>query len=164
MHIERELGPLLDRILSLVDEVFHVDTCAVLLREPNGELKIQRARGYAATVVDTFRGQPGQGITGWVAEHGTSLFVPDVWSDPRYIGGVPGAVCEIAVPLKQNGDVIGVLDAELRRREFFDEARLELFSAFAAHAATAIQTARILERTERRATDLALLNRCGGEL
>jgi HD-GYP domain-containing protein (c-di-GMP phosphodiesterase class II) len=164
MHTERELGPLLDRILCLLDEVFHVDTCAVLLKEPSGDLRIQRARGYADTVVENFRGQPGQGITGWVQEHGEPLFVPDVWSDPRYIGGVPGAVCEIAVPLKLNGDVIGVLDAELRRREFFDEARLELFSAFAAHAATAIQTARILARTERRATDLALLNRCGGEL
>jgi GAF domain-containing protein len=164
MHTERELGPLLDRILSLVDEVFRVDTCAVLLSEPDGQLRIHRARGYADTVVEQFRGQPGRGITGWVAQEGEALFVPDVWSDPRYIGGVPGAVCEIAAPLKLDGHIIGVLDAELRRREYFDEARLELFAAFAAHAATAIQNARILEQLQRRASDLALLNRCGNEL
>ncbi|HEY3358994.1 MAG TPA: GAF domain-containing protein [Polyangia bacterium] len=164
MHTERELGPLLDRILSLVDEVFHVDTCAVLLIEPDGALRIARARGYDDEVVRTFRGAAGQGITGWVAEHGEALSVADVWSDPRYIGGVPGAVSEIAVPLKLDGTIIGVLDAELKRRDEFDAARLELFAAFAAHAATAIHNARLLERMGRRADGLALLVRCGREL
>jgi len=164
LHTERSLAPLLDRILALVDEVFHVDTCAVLLKEPNGELRIWRARGYADAVVESFRGKAGEGITGWVLEHGKPLFVPDVWADPRYVGGVPGAVCEVAAPLKIDGEVIGVLDAELRRREVFDEARLELFAAFAANAATAIQTARMVERLEQRVRDLALLNRCGHDL
>jgi HD-GYP domain-containing protein (c-di-GMP phosphodiesterase class II) len=164
MHTERELGPLLARILSLVDQVFHVDTCALLLRAPDGILRIACARGYVEEVVRSFRGAPGQGITGWVADHGEALYVADVWADPRYIGGVPGAVSEIAAPLRLNGTVIGVLDAELKRAGAFDEAHVELFSAFAAHAATAIHNARLLERLERRAADLTLLTRCGREL
>jgi len=103
-------------------------------------------------------------VTGWVADHGEALYVADVWADPRYIGGVPGAVSEIAAPLRLNGTVIGVLDAELKRAGAFDEAHVELFSAFAAHAATAIHNARLLERLERRAADLTLLTRCGREL
>jgi HD-GYP domain-containing protein (c-di-GMP phosphodiesterase class II) len=164
MHMERDLDRLLDRILGLVDDVFRVDTCAVLLQDEDGVMRIARARGYPEEFVQDYRGAPGCGITGWVAEHGEALFVPDVQTDPRYVSAVSGAVAEIAAPLRLNGHIIGVLDAALRRRDAFDATDLELFSAFAVNAATAIHNARLLDQLERRAADLALLTRCGREL
>ena len=50
----RELGPLLDTILRLVEELFQLDTCAILLlNEESGALKIERARGYDPEVIET---------------------------------------------------------------------------------------------------------------
>ncbi len=167
-----ELDTLLDKILVLIAEVFSLDTCAVLLHEEGtGDLVIRRARGYDPDVVASFRGKLGQGITGWVAETGRPLLVPDVAGDPRYIGGVKGAVSEMAAPLVIDNRTIGVLDAESRRRDAFVSADLDLFAAFAANAATAVHNARMHEELARRAAQLEqrgkrmmLLNRVGQSL
>ena len=120
----QEVGELLDTILRLVEEVFHLDTCAVLLLDKaTGALRIERARGYDPHVLETFEGAVGRGITGRAVRDGKLTFVPDVQADPDYVGGVTGAVSEIAVPLRLNGTIIGVLDAEVRQRTYLQERR-----------------------------------------
>lgn len=136
-----------DRIVTLVSEVFELDTCAILLLENDTEeLTIARAKGYDPDVVKDFRGRRGVGLTGYVVEHAKAVFVPDVTSDPRYIGGVTGAVSELAAPMFLRGEVIGVLDAEQKQKGHFSEADLALFSIFANHAATAVYNARLREK------------------
>ena len=91
----QEVGELLDTILRLVEEVFHLDTCAVLLLDKaTGALRIERARGYDPHVLETFEGAVGRGITGRAVRDGKLTFVPDVQADPDYVGGVTGAVSE----------------------------------------------------------------------
>jgi response regulator RpfG family c-di-GMP phosphodiesterase len=142
----QDLGPLLDTILVLVEEVFHVDTCAVLLvDERSRELRIRRARGYDPCVIDSFRAELGRGITGGVAESGQPIYVADVRTHPRYVSGVSGAVSEMAAPMRLNGQVIGVLDAEVRSEGAFTDADLDIFAAFANHAAVAVHNARLHE-------------------
>ena len=58
---------LLDRILSLLQDVFALDTCAVLLYEPDDQvLTIRAAKGYRADVVSNFKAAKGEGVTGHV--------------------------------------------------------------------------------------------------
>ncbi|MBI5535027.1 MAG: GAF domain-containing protein [Deltaproteobacteria bacterium] len=150
-----ELGSLLDTILALVDDVFHLDTCAVLLiDEPTGELRVQRARGYDPGVIEAYRGRLGQGVTGRVAREGKPVFVADVRSDPDYVGGVTGAVSEMAAPMQLDGSVIGVLDAELKARADVSEQDMELFATFANHAAVAVQNAKLHESLSHRSAEL----------
>ena len=54
------------------------------------------------------------GITGWVARTGSPLLVPDVRVDSRYLSyaKLPDTQSELAVPLKTQGEIIGVLDIE----------------------------------------------------
>lgn len=140
---------LLDRILEAVEEIFGLDTSAVLLfDEEKDVLRIARSRGYDDDIVATFRARRGEGITGLVAETGEATLVPDVTKDPRYQGGAKDSRVEIAAPLRAGGQVIGVLDAESRRLGAFNETDVELFSAFAAHAALAVHTARTRETLE----------------
>jgi GAF domain-containing protein len=139
-----DLPTLLDTILRLVEEVFQLDTCAVLLiDQKTGELRIVRARGYESQVVETFRGKVGEGITGRAITERRAIHVADVRHDPSYVEGVSGAVAEIAAPMRSNGDVIGVLDAETRQTTPFSEHDLQIFAAFADHAAVAVQSARL---------------------
>ncbi|MFH2010673.1 MAG: GAF domain-containing protein [bacterium] len=146
---------LLDRILDLTTEVFGFDACAILLLEPDsGELIIRRARGYDAAVVEAFRGHPGEGVTGRAFAERKPVLVHDVASDQSYIPGVSGAISEIAVPLSLNGEVIGVLDAESQQRLTFSDEDRELICAFASHAATAVNNARLHGELAARSADL----------
>jgi GAF domain-containing protein len=151
----RELAPLLDTILSLVEDVFDIDTCAVLLiDEEGGHLRVERARGYDPGVTSSFRCKLGEGITGQVAREGKPVFVQDVQKRTDYVGGVRGAVCEIAAPMRIDDVVIGVLDAESRKRVELDATDLEVFAAFADHAAVAVQNARLHDSLARRTAQL----------
>ncbi|MBI5527496.1 MAG: GAF domain-containing protein [Deltaproteobacteria bacterium] len=163
---------LLERILALVEEVFRLDNCAILLFDPaTGTLRIRKSRGYPDDVVRGFAGRPGAGISGWVFKEGQPVLVSDVRKDPRYIPGVTGGVSEMAVPLKLDGGVIGVLDAESRDANAFNETDLELFAVFGAQAATAIHNARLYDQLilrkaelEQNVGELALLGGVGRAL
>ncbi|MFW5739638.1 MAG: GAF domain-containing protein, partial [Myxococcota bacterium] len=150
-----DLGELLDTILALVEDVFDIDTCAVLLRDDaRACFRIERSRGYDPDIVAAFDAPLGKGITGQVALDGTPAFVADVRSRPDYVGGVRGAVSEIAAPMRIDGEIIGVLDAESREPILFDEADLDVFAAFADHAAVAVQNARLHAKLARRTDQL----------
>ena len=85
-----------------------------------------------------------EGITGWVAQRGEPLLVPDVSADPRYYA-LPQASevrSEIAVPLKAQDAVVGVLHAQSDRPGAFDETDLDILQSLAHQAAIAIQNAR----------------------
>lgn len=151
----QDLGKLLDTILSLVEDVFDIDTCAVLLRdESNACLRIERSRGYDPEVVAAFDAPLGEGVTGQVALDGRPTFVADVRTRPDYVGGVRGAVSEIAAPMRIDGEIIGVLDAETRKPIAFSDSDLDVFAAFADHAAVAVQNARLHEKLARRTSQL----------
>ena len=146
---------LLDHILELTTQVFGFDACAVLLIEPEAEaLVIHRARGYDSEVVRTFRGKPGEGVTGRAFAERMPVLVNDVTVDAGYVAGVRGAVSEVAVPLRLNSDVIGVLDAESQQRLELGEDDLDLICAFASHAATAVNNARLHQQLADRSADL----------
>jgi PAS domain S-box-containing protein len=86
-----------------------------------------------------------QGITGWVARSGEPLLVPDVSQEPRYYAS-PWALdvaSELAVPLKIQDRVIGVLHAQSTDLDAFDESDLALLESLAHQAATAIENARL---------------------
>jgi len=150
-----DLDQLLDRILSLVEEVFDLHSCAVLLHDEERQaLTIRAARGYRPEVVNTFRALPGQGVTGRVFQQGQALLVDDVTTWPGYVEGVAGARSEMAAPLRIGDSVIGVLDAESPRPSAFEEADLDLFRIFANQAATALRNARLLGQLEQRSREL----------
>ncbi len=163
---------LLDTILSLVEDVFSLDTCAILLFDPErNALTIQAARGYRPEVVEHFRAEPGQGITGHVFATGDPIIVSDVSEWNGYVEGVAGARSEMAAPLRLDDEVIGVLDAESRHPGAFHQIDLELFRIFANQAATAINNARLVDRLEQRSrqlektvNELALLDRLGKQM
>ncbi len=163
---------LLDTILSLVEDVFNLDTCAILLFDPaEGALRIEAARGYRPDVVANFRALPGQGVTGQVFASGDPVIIDDVSRRAGYVEGVIGARSEMAAPLRLDSEVIGVVDAESRKPGAFQESDLDLFRIFANQAATAIRNARLVRKLERRSAqlektvnELALLGRLGRQV
>jgi CheY-like chemotaxis protein len=79
----------------------------------------------------------GNGLSGVVAVTGQAVVCGDVSTEPRYIGGLPGARSTITVPLRLHDRVVGVLNAEsAETRRFDDEDRLcaELLGRYVALA------------------------------
>ena len=107
----------------------------------------------------------GKGIAGWVAEHGEGLLIPDAYADDRFYKDADRQTgfrtrSILCVPLKRDGDVIGVLQIlNPKDKAAFDSQDLDGFTAYATLTATAIEKLRALERTraqERVARDLAI--------
>jgi signal transduction histidine kinase len=95
-----------------------------------------------------------EGITGWVAQSGEPLLVPDVSQEPRY-HSLPEASeirSELAVPLEAKEAVIGVLHVQSERPNAFDESDLVILQSLADQAAMVIENAQLYEQAQQVAT------------
>jgi signal transduction histidine kinase/DNA-binding response OmpR family regulator len=98
-----------------------------------------------------------EGITGWVAQSGEPLLVPDVSQEPRYYS-LPEASemrSELAVPLKSQERVIGVLHVQSDYLDAFDESDLGVLQSLAHQAAIAIENARLYDQAQREIAERA---------
>lgn len=73
----------------------------------------------------------GQGIVGGVAVSSKAEIIADVTKDQRYILDDMQRMSELAVPLTLNGNVIGVIDSEHSKPDFFTAFHLNLFELIA---------------------------------
>ncbi|HET7028082.1 MAG TPA: diguanylate cyclase [Candidatus Limnocylindrales bacterium] len=109
----------------------------------------------------------GVGFTGWVAEHGEPLLVNDANRDPRG-STIPGTdeVDEsmLCVPMRFDARTIGVITlSKLGLDQFSDDDR-RLLMILADQAATAIETVRLLARSDALAGELRRLLDMGSDL
>lgn len=63
----------------------------------------------------------GNGISGLVAATGRSIVCSDTTTDPRYVGGLPGARSSLTVPLLLHDRTVGVLNVESGAPAAFDD-------------------------------------------
>jgi sigma-B regulation protein RsbU (phosphoserine phosphatase) len=91
----------------------------------------------------------GQGIVGAAADLRQTVVVPDVTKDPRYVLVNPETRSEMTIPLIYRGRVIGVVDLESPRLNYFSEDHARVFSTLAPQIAIAIENARLYERVAR---------------
>ena len=103
-----------------------------------------------------------EGITGWVAQSGKPLLVPDVSQEPRYVlmrGSETRS--ELTVPVKAKGEVIGVLDVQSDQLDAFDESDLLVLQSLAHQAAIVIENARLFKAEQRRAEEFRVISEVG---
>lgn len=106
----------------------------------------------------------GHGITGWCVLNRRSLLVPDVKFEPRYIAVRPSARCEMAAPIQDDDQVIGVIDLESDRVGGFTHGDLALLELFAAEAARVMQRLWQLGHLKTKARQLESLITAGQSL
>jgi PAS domain S-box-containing protein len=147
-----DLESVLHALMTQVREYFQVEAISVaLLEEETGTLVFRVAVGVAADEVVGLRMSSGQGIAGWVAESGNPLLVPDVSKDERFYGGVDEQTdfntrTILAVPIKVEARIIGVIEAINPTVGSFDQNDQRLLLDVADLAAMAIHNAELYER------------------
>jgi PAS domain S-box-containing protein len=167
-RVSRALSVILDQdqllltILREVRSVFDVAATSLWLIDPvTGETVCQEATGDHRETVRGWRLAPGEGIAGWVVDHGESLIVPDTRIDSRHFSGVDdqiglGVRTILSVPLRARQDVIGVIQVVDTNVDRFSPSDLTLMEPLAATAAIAIENARLFAKEEQRAAELAV--------
>jgi diguanylate cyclase (GGDEF)-like protein len=109
----------------------------------------------------------GVGFTGWAAEHGQALLIPDASADPRG-STIPGKdhVDEsmLVVPMRYDERVTGAIALSKLGLRQFDEGDLRLLTILADRAAAAVESARHLARSQGLARELRRLLDMGSDL
>jgi PAS domain S-box-containing protein len=137
----------------------YTNVALLLVDEKTDELYVKAACGYPQ-VVQGLRLKIGQeGITGWVAAYREPLLIPDVRQDPRYVMGAEEILSELAVPVVLGEELLGVLDVESDKVAAFGEDDLKTLITLAGQIAVAIRNAQLFEAVQKRAAQLAVVNR-----
>lgn len=123
------------------------EDCVVYLVDETRGVLIQRAAHGPKNPRDREIASPidipiGRGIVGSVARSGTAEIIPDTRIDPRYIVDDAFRLSEIAVPIVADGRVLGVIDAEHSRADFFTPEHLVILRSIAAVCAGKLVRAR----------------------
>lgn len=126
-----------------------------------------RVGAYDQVDFDLLRCRLGEGFTGWVALHGEPLIVNDANGDPRgqtIVGTDDVDESMLVVPMRYDGVTVGVITLSKLGLDGFDEDDLRVLTILADQAATAVETARLLTRSEELARELRRLLDMSGEL
>lgn len=139
------------------------EDCVVYLRI--GDVFVQKAafgpkNPRQLEIINPLEIKMGQGIVGWVGQTGHAEIIPDTSLDERYLVDDQARLSEICVPIKHENRVIGIIDAEHRRRHFFTEDHLKTLQTIAALCANKIVKAQAeIEIREKEQRLLALNQR-----
>ena len=137
-----DVQPVLDAIVESAARVCGIDD--VLLRLHEGDAMVSRAH-FGPRPIDRPEISMDEPQYHWIREHGT-LHIPDV--RPRrmisrqwYLGWRTW----LAVPLRQQGELIGTLNARRTEVRPFTPAQIKLLETFADQAVIAIENVRLFQ-------------------
>ena len=155
-EISRELTSILNvdqllrRIADLLTRIIDYQMFSILLLDASGSTLQHRFSLRFKESVQLKHDIPlGRGLVGYAAQHGEAVLAPDVSKDPRYIEANPETHSELCIPLIYKDKVIGVLDIEHTRRNYFNEDHVRILTTMAAQMAIAIENATLYERIAR---------------
>ncbi len=138
-------------IVSRIAEQLNCTHCTLFLsQEEKGELLLipQKTHGVRPQIMER-RFKPGEGLAGWVFQHGESLVLPDVRQDRRFspardVREAPRSM--LVAPVKIGGQTIGVISADQDQYDWFSEDGRRWVDTLAKQAAIAIENARLYEQ------------------
>jgi signal transduction histidine kinase/PAS domain-containing protein len=119
-----------------------------LVDHPRQTLRMKASIGYPLEEAESLDLPLGQGITGWVAQHGQPVLVPDVREDPRYYEANADTRSELCVPLTVGSQVVGTLNVESPEPYAFNPDDQRLLSTLASNLAILIERARLFDEVE----------------
>ena len=123
-----------------------LEDCVIYLLDSDRNVLIQKA-AYGPknpkdfTIQDPIEIPFGSGIVGTVAQTGQPEVIQDTTRDERYIVDDEVRLSELAVPIKHQGKVIGVIDSEHQEKDFFTEYHLRALQTISALCGTKIAQA-----------------------
>ena len=135
---------------NCISQLRFVD-CVIYLLDEKRQVLMQKAavgpkNPGGQSIMQPIEIRVGEGITGSVAQCGEPVIVGDTSQDPRYIVDDAPRLSEIAVPIRYEGRVLGVIDCEHPDAHFFTQQHLRMLTAVASICAVQLGRVRAEER------------------
>jgi len=148
-----DLDTILRTILEHMERFIEAELWALLMLDPvRQDLYYAIAAGGEEASLRELRVKVGEGVAGWVAEHGETLIVPETHDDPRVnlaSGAPPRKVRSvIALPLRGRKGTHGVIEIFNPRAEQMTDYTIAFLHILADHAAIAIENAQDVARIQ----------------
>ncbi|PID58857.1 hypothetical protein CSB45_02335 [candidate division KSB3 bacterium] len=151
--------PYEEQLLSIVEAantLLGVENSSLILRSDEEEdtLNFHVVTGEKSQQLKPMRLKLGEGIAGWVAEHGEALVVPDVSMEPRFEPRISEELgfdtrSILCVPIYAKGKLTGSFEAVNRLDgRPFEEKDLPLLTAFVSLVGTVLENAEIQRSSE----------------
>ncbi|MFB2896935.1 EAL domain-containing protein [Aerosakkonemataceae cyanobacterium BLCC-F50] len=153
----RDLKQLLDTLLQQIVEVLSADT-AVILLEKSGYLRYTNGVGVSPEISIYYEVPVGEGFAGTIAKFMEPLYVKDTINEPtiEVLNATSltfileqGIHTMLGVPLKRNGNCIGVIHLGWCQIHPYNERELHLLEITAERCAMAIVNTELYEQTQR---------------
>jgi diguanylate cyclase (GGDEF)-like protein len=148
-----DLQKILQTVMEKISDFLQPDTWSLLmLDEASQELYFEIAIGAGAHKLKDVRLKLGEGIAGWVAQHGEPLLIEDVKRDPRFSRrfdeltqmDTRSVVC---VPIRGREKILGVIElVNCLGRESFHQEDIPILKSLADYSAIALENARYVQR------------------
>lgn len=138
---------LLERIGQLLKRVIDFHMFTILLWNDRTQLFEHRfSSRFGERVTRERTIALGEGLIGTAAQLREPVLAPDVRKDSRYVEANPEVRSELAIPLVYKGEVIGVLDLEHTRVNYYNEDHQRTLSTLASQVAISIANAKLYQR------------------
>ncbi len=142
-----DLDDLLERIGQLLKRVIDFHMFTILLWNDRTErLEHRFSTRYGDRIARDKTVALGAGLIGIAAEQRKPVLAADVRKDPRYLAENPETRSELVAPLIYKGKVIGVLDLEHTRVNYYNEDHQRTLTTLASQVAISIANARLYQR------------------
>lgn len=160
----RDLDAVLHAIVHRARNLLGTDIAYLTMSDDAaGDVYMRVTDGSVSAAFQRLRLPLGAGLGGLVAQTGTPYATANYPADTRFRHtgeidagvGEEGLVAILGVPLRLGSRVIGVLYAANRSERPFAREEVSLLVSLAAHAAVAIDTARLLGETQAALTELS---------
>jgi GAF domain-containing protein/sugar diacid utilization regulator len=167
-----DLSAVLEAIVHRARALLDADVAYMTLHDGDrGDTYMRVTAGSVSAHFQHVRLPMGAGLGGLVAQTATPYLTASYADDDRFAhtSDIDGAVADeglvaiLGVPMRLGGRIVGVLFAANRSERPFGRGDVSLLTSLAAHAAVAIDNARLLEETRTAVAELSIANKAARE-
>ena len=159
-----DLEEMLKAVAGVAVQVTGTDSSQVyLFNDAHDTLVLRAVTDGSGEVVGKLRLKPGEGITGWVAQHKEAVALGhDAHADSRF-KFVPELQEDkfksmLSVPLIYRGEVLGVINVRTVGDHQYTKTQVRLLQSIASQISGAVENSRQYRKLEKRASQLSTLS------
>jgi diguanylate cyclase (GGDEF)-like protein len=158
-----DLDSILGAIMQQMEQFFEPESWSLLIVDEEHQNLYYAVAAGKSSGDRNLRVDIGEGIAGWVAQHGEPVIVSEPGNDPRFTApaGTTSASpvrCAICIPLRSRDRTLGVIELLNYRAATLTDETMAFLRVLCDYAAIAIQNVRAVERIQ----ELTITDDCTG--